>query len=318
MARILLSISQLNAYCCGQQELMKQHADEHAVQATVQAAELAERQHLLATLALGFERDHETTRLMQRDHFGPLRVQKPLYPEDPSVCHAILVHPPGGVVGGDELRISAQVGDHAHAFLSTPGAAKWYRSNGHVSTQFLQMQAGENAALEWLPQETILFNGADVVFDSTVNLKANASYIGCDILCFGRTASGEQFNHGRVRQRLRILRDGNPLWLEQGNLTGGSKQMSSPLGLAGYTVCASLIAVGQPQPAALLQAVREQIQIAAGGAGMVGATQMKSVLMVRYLCHSSEVARQVMLQAWQVLRPALLGQPAVVPRIWNT
>lgn len=308
----------MNAYSCEQQELMKQHADERPLQTTGQAAEPARREHLLATLALGFERDHETTRLMQRDHFGPLRVQKPLYPEDPSVCHAILVHPPGGVVGGDELRINAQVGDHAHAFLSTPGAAKWYRSNGHVSTQFLHMQAGENAALEWLPQETILFNGADVVFDSTVNLQGNASYIGCDILCFGRTASGEQFDHGRVRQRLRILRDGKPLWLEQGSLTGGSKQMSSPLGLAGYTVCASLIAVGQQQPAALLQAVREQIQATAGGAGMVGATQMKSVLMVRYLCHSSEVARQVMLQAWQVLRPALLGQPAVVPRIWNT
>lgn len=283
-----------------------------------QATEPTKRQHLLATLTLGFERDHETTRLMQRDHFGPLRVQKPLYPEDPSVCHAILVHPPGGVVSGDELRINARVGDHAHAFLSTPGAAKWYRANGHVSNQFLQMEAGEHAALEWLPQETILFNGADVVFNSTVNLHTNASYIGCDILCFGRTASGERFDQGRVRQRLRILRDGKPLWLEQGSLIGGSKQMRSPLGLAGYTVCANLIAIGRQQPAALLQAVREQTQAVAGDIGIVGATQMKSVLMVRYLGDSSEVARQVMLEAWQLLRPALLGQPAVIPRIWNT
>lgn len=297
---------------------MKQNADEQPVYATGQAAEPALHEHLFATLALRFERDHETTRLMQSDHFGPLRVQKPLYPEDPSVCHAILIHPPGGVVGGDELRISAQAGDHAHVFLSTPGAAKWYRSNGHVSTQYLQMHVGDHAALEWLPQETILFNGADVVFDSTVNLQTNAGYIGCDILCFGRTASGERFDQGRMRQRLRILRDGKLLWMEQGCLTGGSKQMSSPLGLAGYTVCASLIAIGQPQPAALLQTVREQIQAISGGVGLVGATQMKSVLMVRYLSHSSEVARQVMLQAWQLLRPALLGQPAVVPRIWNT
>ena len=287
------------------------------MQVSGQDAELATRKHLLATLALGFERDHETTRLMQREHFGPLRVQKPLYPEDPSICHAILVHPPGGVVGGDELRISVRVGDHAHAFLATPGAAKWYRANGHVSRQVLELEAGEHAALEWLPQETILFNGADVVFDSTVFLKTNASYIGCDILCFGRTASGERFDHGRVRQRLRILRNGKPLWLEQGSLIGGSKQMNSPLGLGGHTVCASLIAVGQTQPATLLQALREQAKAAADG-GIVGATQMKSVIIVRYLGDSSEVARKVMLQAWQMLRPALLGQPAEVPRIWNT
>lgn len=296
---------------------MKQHADERLMPVKGQVTEQAIRHHLLATLALGFERDHETTRLMQREHFGPLRVQKPLYPEDPSVCHAILVHPPGGVVGGDELRIKVRVGDYAHAFLATPGAAKWYRANGHVSRQVLELKAGEHAALEWLPQETILFNGADVVFDSTVSLQTNASYIGCDILCFGRTASGERFDHGHVRQRLRILRNGKPLWLEQGSLVGGSRQMSSPLGLGGHTVCASLIAVGQAQPAILLQALREQAQATADG-GIVGATQMKSVIIVRYLGDSSEVARQVMLQAWQLLRPALLRQPAEVPRIWNT
>ena len=137
-------------------------------------------------------------------------------------------------------------------------------------------------------------------------------------MCFGRTASGESFDHGRMRQRLRILRNGKLLWLEQGSLTGGSTQMRSPLGLGGHTVCASLIAVGQPQPSALLQALREQAKASTGGVGLIGATQMKSVLIVRYLGDNSEVARQVMLQAWQLLRPALLQQPAEIPRIWNT
>jgi urease accessory protein len=293
---------------------MKQIPDERLLHTTG----LPPRQHLLATLSLGFERDGDTTRLTQRDHFGPLRVQKPLYPEDPAVCHAILVHPPGGVVGGDELRIGARAGDHAHALLSTPGAAKWYRANGQVSRQSLQLEAGEQAAIEWLPQETILFNGADVVFDSTVSLQSDARYLGCEILCFGRTASGERFDQGRVRQRLTIRKNGKLLWLEQGSLQGGSTQMHSPLGLAGHTVCASLIAVGPPQPAALLQAIREQAMAITGGVGKFGATQMKSVMVVRYLGDASEVARQVMLQAWQQLRPALLGQPAIVPRIWNT
>lgn len=276
------------------------------------------RGHLLASLALGFARDGTTTRLIKREHFGPLRVQKPLYPEDPAICHAVLVHPPGGVVGGDELQISAEVGDQAHALLCTPGAGKWYRANGHVSHQRLKLQVGAGAALEWLPQETIFFDGTDVVLDTTVHLRQEAKYIGCEILCFGRTASGERFTHGRLRQRLTIQHEGKPLWHEQGSLKGGSHQMQSHLGLAGYSVCATLIAVGSIQTPAFLQVLREQVQVASGGVGKCGATQMKSVIVVRYLGHASETARQVMLQAWQLLRPALLSHAAAVPRIWNT
>lgn len=297
---------------------MRQLADPHTPDAAVLPTDLPARQHLLATLSLGFQRDGNTTRLMQRAHFGPLRVQKPLYPEDPAVCHAVLVHPPGGVVGGDELRIKAQAAKQAHAFLSTPGAAKWYRANGHVSRQLIELDVAEQATIEWMPQETILFNGADVIFDNRIHLADEARYLGCEILCFGRTASGEKFDHGRLRQHLTIYRNGKPLWLEQGCLIGGSRQMQSPLGLAGFSVCASLIAVGAAQPPAILASLREQAQAATGGVGKFGATQMKSVMIVRYLGHSSEVARQVMLQAWQVLRPALMGYQAVIPRIWNT
>ena len=298
---------------------MKQLADERAAQLNTGHADAPlSRQHLLATLALGFARDGDTTRLVQRDHYGPLRVQKPLYPEDPSICHAILIHPPGGVVGGDELRISAQLDDQAHALLSTPGAAKWYRANGHVSRQQLQLCAANDAALEWLPQETIFFNGADVLLDTHIDLTSSARYLGCEILCFGRTASGEHFDQGRIRQRLSIKRDGKPLWLEQGSLHGGSQQMRSPLGLAGCSVCASLIAVGPVQATPLLHALRQQMLTASQGSGRVGATQMKSVIIARYLGHSSEVARHVMLAAWQLLRPALLGHEASVPRIWKT
>ncbi len=297
---------------------MKQYADERVIHATGKSTPNMTRDHLLATLNLSFERDLDTTRLMQRDHFGPLRVQKPLYPEDPSICHAIVVHPPGGVVGGDELQINASAGKHAHAFLSTPGAAKWYRAHGHVSRQRLTLDVADQAIIEWMPQETILFNGADIVLDTSITLAGQASYIGCEILCFGRTASGEKFDHGRIRQHLVIHRDGKPLWLEQGSLHGGSKQMTSPLALAGYTVCANLIAVGTIAPANVLQAIRSAIGDAGKGIGKFGATQMKSVTIVRYLGHSSEIAREVMLSAWKICRPALTGHHAMVPRIWNT
>ncbi len=296
---------------------MKQHAQERLMHHS-HGIDSQDRDHLLATLDLGFARDQDTTRLIKREHFGPLRVQKALYPEQPSVCHTILIHPPGGVVGGDELRIQAHVAEHAHAFLTTPGAAKWYRSNGYVSQQVLKLQAEKNSVIEWMPQETILFNQADVKLHSDITLAEHANYIGCEILCFGRTASGEQFNQGRLRQRLSIVRDKKLIWHEQGCLIGGSKAMSSPLGLAGYSVCASLIAVGASTSAELINAVREAVQACTGDTGKWGVTQMKSVISVRYLGHSSEVARAVMLAAWKIVRPAVCAQPASVLRIWNT
>ena len=272
----------------------------------------------LATLSLGFADDAGTTRLIERTHFGPLRVQKALYPEGPEMCHAIVVHPPGGVVGGDELEITVRVGDDAHAFITTPGAAKWYKANGHVSRQEIRLEVGRDASLEWLPQETIFFNDAQVQLDHSVALAADASYLGCEILCFGRTASGESFTGGRIAQRTSIRRDGKLIWFEQGALAGDSAAMRSPLALACKTVCATLIAVGKPLPAALVGALREEIGTLAQGSGLTGASQLKSVFVVRYLGDSSEAAKQVITRAWQHVRPHMLEREAVVPRIWNT
>ena len=294
------------------------HVDDPAASSEVTPNLTASSRHWLATLDLGFKRDGDTTRLIRREHTGPLRVQKPLYPEHPSTCHAIIIHPPGGVVGGDELRMQIDAGPKSRAFLSTPGAAKWYRANGHRSRQQLRIRVAAGAALEWLPQETILFNAADVVFDTIIDLGADARYIGCEILCFGRTASGETFEQGQVQQSMMIRREGKPLWLEQGALAAGSRQMQSPLGLGGYSVCASLIAVGGASSAALLAPLREQCAASSEGHGQFGVTHMKSLIIARYLGNNSEVARRVMLAAWQILRPALLERDAVIPRIWNT
>jgi urease accessory protein len=274
--------------------------------------------HCQARLSLGFANDAGATRLIERSHFGPLRVQKPLYPEGASVCHTIVVHPPGGVVGGDELSITARVGDHARTFVTTPGAAKWYRANGHVSKQDIKLEVGAGASLEWLPQETIFFNASHVQLDQSIKLAADAVYIGCDILCFGRTASGESFEKGRVAQRMSIRREDKLIWLEQGNLRGGSTDMTSPLGMAGNTVCATLIAAGKPVTAALLNAIRDDAGSAMNGKGGFGITQLKSILLARYLGDSSEIERKVMTRVWQRLRPELLGRDAAVPRIWTT
>jgi len=268
-----------------------------------------------AHLRLGFALHDGVSRLVERTHSGPLRMQKPLYPEGGAVCHAIIIHPPGGVVGGDQLAVDATVGEGAHALLTSPGAAKWYRANGHVSGQHIVLRAGSGAAIEWLPQESIFFDQACVRLRHEVELAPDASYIGCDIVCLGRSASGEVFSTGGISQQVQIRRGGKLLWWEQGVLAAGGALMASPLGLAGHTVCATLIAVGAPVPAAVLAAVRG-IAVPAGAA--FGATHMKSLVVVRLLCGDSEAARRVMLAAWQLLRPAMLGRDAVVPRIWNT
>jgi urease accessory protein len=271
-----------------------------------------------ARLSLGFADDAGTTRMVECRHAGPLRVQKPLYPEGGQVCHAIVLHPPGGVVGGDELDIAASVGPAAKALITTPGAAKWYKANGRISRQDVRLEIGANAALEWLPQETIFFNAAQVRLDHAVSLARDADYIGCEILCFGRTASGESFDSGRIEQRISIRRGGRLIWFEQGAISGGSSSMNSPLALAGRTVCATLIAVGKTLPPAVIRAVREEAADGLDADGMFGATQMKSVLIARYLGNSSETAKQLMTRAWRRLRPELIGRAAVAPRIWNT
>jgi urease accessory protein len=271
-----------------------------------------QRSHWQARLSLGFVNDAGTTRLTEREHVGPLRVQKALYPEHPSVCHAIIVHPPGGVVGGDQLDIAVRVGTDAAAFISTPGAAKWYRANGHVSRQSVRLDVAAGASLEWLPQETIFFNHAHVRLDSAITLHGDATYFGCDILCFGRTASGETFNAGTISQHSTIRRDGKLIWFEQGRIEGAGNGMHSPLGLAGKTVCATLLVAGKPLTPSALTTLREKL------GPQVGITQMKTILVVRHLSDSSEVARDLMMRAWQALRPLLLGREAVVPRIWNT
>lgn len=264
-----------------------------------------------ARLALAFTRDSDTTRLTRREHSGPLRVQKPLYPEDPSICHAIVVHPPGGVVGGDELAVAAHLNANGHALLTSPGAAKWYRANGRVSRQRIDLSVDAGGSLEWLPQETIFFNDAHVELDHHVTLAADASYLGCEILCLGRRASGESFAKGRVAQRTSVRRGGRLLWWEQGALTPAA--LASPLGLGGQSVSAMLLAVGKPVSGDTVAALR-----ALADHSCFGVTQMKHVLCVRWLGHDSEAARELMLAAWRIVRSAMLGRAAIDLRSWRT
>lgn len=272
--------------------------------------------HWQARLRLGFERRGTATVLSRREHRGPLRVQKPLYPEGEAVCHVILLHPPAGIAGGDELEVTAQLGPSAQALITTPGAGKWYRSAGPWAAQRLSFDLAEGALLEWLPQETIVFDGALADMSLQVTLAAGARFAGWEILCLGRRASGEAFERGALHLATRIERAGQPIWLERGLVEGGAPLLQSPAGLAGHSVSGNfLVAVDGIEPA-LVQACRG---IEPGEAGaQTGVTALPGLLVARYLGHSSEAARVWFARLWAEIRPRLLGRPAQTPRIWNT
>ena len=260
-------------------------------------------------LAVAFDQGRST--LVRNRHLGPLRVQKPHYPEGPGAVHAILVHPPGGIRAGDRLDIAATVNPSAHAFLTSPGAAKWYRGDDGDAFQTVTLAVDDGAALEWMPQETIYFDGACAVQRHTVRLGVDARYIGCEVLCFGRQASGERFTRGRLRLHAEIWRGEQLLWHEQACLRAGAAALNGPFGLDGATVCATLLAAGPALPAALQAQIR-------GLDPALGASQLKSVFIARLLCGDSEHARRVMSDAWRLLRPHVVGRRALFPRIWAT
>ena len=170
--------------------------------------------------------------------------------------------------------------------------------------------------LEWLPQESIIFDGALADMRSHIRLAAGSRYIGWEVLCFGRRASNECFKSGELKLRTGIERHGRWLWLEQGRLKGDSPVLISPAGLAGFSVCATLIAAGDEIAPALLASCRKIVSPECNA--QYGLTALPQLLVARHLGHSSEAARGWFVALWRLLRPALLGREAQPPRIWNT
>lgn len=252
--------------------------------------------------------------LIENRHSGPLRVQKALYPEGAEVCQLLLLHPPAGIAGGDSLEIGLKVEAGAHAQLTTPGAGKWYRSKGPQAQQTIALEVAAGGVLEWLPQEAIVFDHARAAMQTTVTLHEGARALGWDIVCLGRTASGERFRQGRYHQRIRLQRpDGTPLWREAMTLTGDDAALTAAAALAGHCVFGTFWISGAPD-AALVAALRAT----PFGEGLCGVTALPQVTLVRVLAHSAQAARQYFTAAWQIARPYRLERAAQPPRIWQT
>jgi urease accessory protein len=267
-----------------------------------------------AELHLAFARVGERTVLRENRHSGPLRVQKALYPEGEAVCQAIVLHPPSGIAGGDQLQIAITAAAGAHVQITTPGAGKWYRSGGPEAVQRVSINVEAGATLEWLPQETIIFDGARARMETRVSLAPDSRYIGWDILCLGRAASGERFEQGKFDLFYRVDRNSLPIWIERGGFAGNDPLLTSPAGWAGATVSATLLAAF-PHTPELLAACRAVAPVDAASHAL---TALPGVLVARYLGDSSEAARLWFAALWAIIRPACCGRPAITPRIWNT
>jgi urease accessory protein len=261
--------------------------------------------------------DVEETTLVRQSHDGPLVVQRPFFPEGRKVCHVYVLHPPGGIAAGDALTLDVEVQERAHALITAPAATKIYRSDGRTSQQVQTLRAAPGAMIEWLPQETILFDGARTGLETRVQLLGDAAFIGWDILCFGRPACGERFGRGTCRQELELWRDGRPLVLERTHYGGEIHDAS--WGLRRASVTATLLAsaptVNQSTAETLLCELRT---LRPHEGDLSSATWVNGVVVFRYLGNSVEQARILFEKAWCVLRPAIAGRPACFPRVWST
>ncbi len=264
-------------------------------------------------LALTYGSGHDRTVLARIERCGPLTVQRPFYPED-GVCHTYILHPPGGVVGGDVLDLRVRVETGAAALLTTPGATKLYRSAWSTARVVQRFQVADGGCLEWLPQENIVFPGARAELLTRIDLQGSAQFIGWEILCLGHPVIAEQFCSGTLTAGLELYRDRKPLVLDKLRVAGKEDLQRRP-GLRSLPVTATMLAVGVGEE--LLESLRqkqETMERACTGMTLPGG----DVLVARYLGYSTEEARRYFTGIWNTVRLPLLGRQACPPRIWAT
>lgn len=262
-----------------------------------------------AKLDLRYSQLGERTVLSQQ-HFGPLRVQRPFFPEG-GVNHTYVLHPPGGMVGDDQLDIQVHVADQSHALITTPGATKAYRNICNQSK--LSSRLHVDGILEWLPQEMILFDQSRLDSQMHISLGPRAKLISWEIQCIGRPSGELPYQQGHARFRTSISNVDGLMLHDNLLLEGGAPIMTAPWGIHGRTAIGVMIAY--PANIALRDQVREQLSASQYPAGV---TLLDDLLVVRAMAAQAKDVRALFVSVWQRLRPLLLARDVCSPRIWNT
>jgi len=272
-----------------------------------------------ASLILRYQRRHATTTVAHK-HLGPLRIFHSHYPQGPGLCHNVLIHPPGGLVGGDRLDIRIHAEAFCHALLTTPGATRFYRSLGADATQSIDIELEQGAKLEWLPMETLAYPGCQAVNSLRAKLAPEAQLLAWEVTALGLPISGQPFDSGFLQQRIEIA----DCWLDQGRIDALDKRlMDSPLGLAGQRCLGTLVlASGSPWPSqtreALLQSARDSLAQSPTATRSGATCTHDRVLVVRALGPLVEPVMQTLKAAWRNVRACAWGSEAAEPRIWKT
>lgn len=273
------------------------------------------------SLELVYARDLDITKLIHNQMRSPLKVQRPFYPEGQAVCHSVVLHTAGGIVGSDRLSQTIHLEPNAHALITTAAASKVYGKGTGLcvppeARQTVRIQVDAGACLEWLPQETIVFNGAVYRQDLRVELAPGASWLGWEITRFGRSARGEKFLQGEWRSHTEVWQQGCPLWIDRQWLPAGEEILNSPHGLAGQPVVASLAWVGQSVSPEMVEKAR-MLWSEKGYRAEAGVTPLISGLVCRYRGSSTAEVRNWFTDVWQLLRLSFLNRPVTKPRVWQ-
>ena len=271
-----------------------------------------------AELKIDYTAESQRT-VARHAHNGPLLILKSLYPEGDSICHNVLVHPPGGLVGGDTIDIQVSVAPGAHGLVSTPGATRFYKSGGHPALQQVVAHVADNARLEWLPLEAIAYNYCEATNRAVFNLAPSAELITWDVTALGLPSSEQSFTQGHFQQHLEIP----GVWLERGNVQGkDTRWLNSPLGLAGQKCFASLVfASGSPIASQRVESALEAARAVMEGSPLklqAGITcAHPQVIVLRVMSPLVEPTMDLLKQVWATWRHALWQLPSEPPRIWS-
>jgi len=283
----------------------------------------------LAKLSLEFSYSAYGTQLQKTTRQGPLSIQKAFYPEGQECAHVYLLHPPAGIVSGDELNINIDIADKGHVLVTTPGANRFYRAReDHTIGDSKQVQnttlvLAKQTICENFPQETIVYEGADAFNTVDIHMEQSSVYLGWDIACLGLPSSGECFEKGQYTQLNRLFCDDKLIYHDRIEISPQNQLLHHITGLAGKTVFGTFLVYAPnllnalKHRKVLIEALRDIID-AEQAQQKISITDINGLFVIRYLGEQAHECKNLYIKLWQHVRPLLIEKEGIEPRIWHT